>query len=268
MDIPDQHYHRSYSCNAFSLLEMLVVMSIFFFMLALMVPGIQTVREQSRRIVCSNNLRQWGIATQAYRHDYNDYLPMEGTYLGKGDAPGTWYNELPYYLDAPAYKDIEGVNDAIKEFPNLDVWICPSKNLTKSYKSWTGKNQFHYGMNQVLDGLGKPPDGSKDMPGYPDIGKVHTPTSIYANQPNTIFMFDIYQNSPAGTARNVATMYHKYRGKRVAKFHGDYANLLYLHGGVTNCTTDDLVTNKDFRKGDIVWNHPRLYWGYPRRYKD
>ncbi len=38
-----------------------------------------------------------------------------------------------------------------------------------------------------------------------------------------------------------------------------------VHGGVTSCNTDDLVTDRDFKNGDIVWNHPRLYWGYPKR---
>jgi len=255
---------RSKLCTAISLPEVLVVISIIAFMLALLVPGISSLRERSRRIVCANNLRQWGVALQSYRHDNYDYLPMEGTYLGKGKTPGTWYNELPFYLGVPAYKDIEGVNISIKEFPNIHVWICPSKNQTNAYKSRTGKNQFHYGMNQVLDGLGKEPDGSRDAPGFPDLPNKPVVSSIYANQPNTIFMFDIVWNSPAGTPRDVATMYQRWRDKRIGNFHGDYANLLYLHGGVTNCKTKDLVTRHDFRHGDIIWEHPRLYWGYPR----
>lgn len=257
---------RSLTRHALSMLEVLIVISIIVFMIALLIPGMNRMREQSRRVVCTNNLRQWGVATQFYRYDHYDYLPMEGSYLRDGiNDPGTWYNELPYYLDMPAYKDTEGMNVAIKEFPNVHIWICPSKNLTKSFKSTSGKNQFHYGMSQVLDGVGKLPNGSKDTPGFPDIGKIHTPTSIYANQPNTILMFDIAYNSPAGTPRSVATKYQRgFDGKPLGRFHGDYANLLYLHGGVTNCTTDDLVTNHDFKKGDIVWNHPRLYWGYPR----
>jgi len=38
--------------------------------------------------------------------------------------------------------------------------------------------------------------------------------------------------------------------------------VLYLSGAVRYCTTDDLVTDRDFRRGKIVWNHPSLYWGY------
>ncbi len=77
-------------------------------------------------------------------------------------------------------------------------------------------------------------------------------------------MFDIAPNSPAGTPRNVATMYQRDRdGGLVGKFHGDFANVLYLSGAVGNCKTDDLVTDRDFRHGRIIWTSPKLYWGYP-----
>ncbi len=235
-------------------------------MLAMLFPGLSSARERSRRLVCANNLRQWGMALQYYRDEHNDYLPHEG-YGGDGSFKrGTWYNELPPYLGLPPYKDLDGANEAIRELPNIHVWICPSKNLTAAYKSESGKNQFHYGMNQVLDGLGDPPDGSRDTPGFPDerdpdrfvTGK------MFNKRPQTVFMFDIFWNSPAGTPRNVATMYQRdFDGGRAGKFHGDFANVLYLSGAVGNCKTDDLVTDRDFRHGRIIWTSPKLYWGYP-----
>ena len=76
-------------------------------------------------------------------------------------------------------------------------------------------------------------------------------------------MFDIRKNIMRGSPRDVATKYQRGRyGQSVGKFHGDFANLLYLSGRVTNCRTDDLVTDRDFRNGSIVWDHPRFYWGY------
>ena len=201
----------------------------------------------------------------AYRHDNEDFLPQEGTYW-KWNARGVWYNELPPYLDMPAYMDIEGANEQIKEAPKLSTWICPSKNLTRAYKSGTGKNQFDYAMNQVLDGLGKEPDGSADMPGFPDQKSAHTPAHLYDREPYTVFMFDIEENSMAGTPRKVANMYQRnYKGKRVGKFHGDFANVLYISGGVGHCVVDDLVTDRDFEHGEVVWNAQHLYWGYPPR---
>ena len=79
-----------------------------------------------------------------------------------------------------------------------------------------------------------------------------------------MLMFDIAWNSPGGSPRDVATVYQRnpVTGGRVGKFHGDYANILYLSGEVANCTTDDLVTDHNFQEGKIVWENRKLDWGY------
>lgn len=248
------------SPRAFSLLEVLVVISIFLFLVAMLIPGLSAARERAWRVICKNNLHHWGGAFEFYRQDNNDYLPTEGNYRGNGlKKAGTWYNELPPYLDLPPYRDFRGANVAIEDLPNIHIWICPAKNATGANKSGSGKNQFHYGMNRVLDGQGETDKPSPDTPDFPDLGADPLPSWRFAAEPNTVLLFDIYYNSMHGSPRDVATMYQQ--GGR-ARFHGDFANILLLTGAVTDCTTDDLVTNRDFKKGDIVWNHPRLYWGY------
>jgi len=248
---------------AFTFIEIMVSVGVLALLIALLIPSLSQAREAARRTVCANRLRQWGMACQFYRDDHDDFLPTEG-FLGPSglNRPGTWYNQLPLYLDAPAYKDIEGAGLNIADIPELNAWICPSKNRTRLYQSRSGKNQYHYGMNQVLDGLGDPPDGSKDAPGFFDI-KVSIRATRFAHKPNTVFMFDILPNSPAGTPRDVATMYQRsYNGLPLPSIHGDYANIVFLDGHVGHVQTNDLVTDRDFREGDIVWRHPRLYWGY------
>ena len=248
--------------HAVSLIEVLVVISIFVLLLAMLIPSLYRAREQARRLICQNNLNQWGQALHFYRHDYDDYIPTEGNYTNL-EKHGTWFNVLPSYLSSPAYQDVERIGKKIKEFPELHVWICPSKYLTEARTSRTGYNQFHYGMNQVLDGLGKPPDGSDDTPGFPDSGDQPLRACRFAKKPHTVFMFDICPNSPAGTQRQVATVHQRgFDGEFLGRFHGDYANILYLGGHVIGCTTDDLVADRDFRHGDLVWTHPQLYWGW------
>ncbi|MFH1111216.1 MAG: DUF1559 domain-containing protein [Planctomycetota bacterium] len=251
---------------AVSLPEMLVVCAIILFLLALLVPGLGHAKEQARRVQCANNLRQWGVALQFFRNDHDDYIPMEGSQLQGGiSKPGTWFNELPPYLEMPAYRDVAGVNIAIEEFKNGHIWVCPSKNLTDAYKSFSGKNQFHYGMNQVLDGMGKGPEGSRDTPGFPDPEKAAPlPAKRFAKKPYTVFLFDIAPNSPAGSPRDVATQFARdFEGRHLGKFHGDYANFLFLDGGVGGFTTSDIVTGHDLRHDPIIWSRPQLYWGYP-----
>jgi len=240
--------------SAVTLAELLTVLAIVLFMLALLVPGLQQAKEQARRVQCSNNLRQWGVATMLYRDDWTDHLPTEGTYLAP-DKPFTWFNVLPPYLDAPPYREVEGVGDLIREFPELHMWICPSKNLSKLYKSGSGKNQFHYAMNEVLDGMGTPPDGSKQTPGFPDQGELPIRVTPFRQPSKTVFMFDVYANDSRGHQDDVATSFH----------HG-IGNVLFLDGAAAAFTASDFVTNGDYRAGELIWNHPNLYWGYmPQR---
>ena len=248
--------------NAVSLIEVLVVISIFVLLFAMLFPSLYSARERARRLICEKNLSEWGRALQFYRDDYDDYIPTEGTYWNL-NKPGTWFNVLPPYLNSPAYVEVERIGEQIKDFPELHVWICPSKNLTAAYKSKSGMNQFHYGMNQVLDGLGEAPDGSDDTPGFPDWGDQPVRGARFAKKPSTVFMFDISPNSPAGTQRQVATVYQRgMYGESAGRFHGDYANILHLSGRVSHRSTDDLVTDRDFQHGNVVWTHPELYWGW------
>jgi len=255
---------RIFARHGVSLVEVLIVIGIFALLLAMLLPSVRHAREKLRRIQCANNLGQFGKAELMYRQDFLDYLPMEGS-GGESTNPGAWYNTLPKYLGFPPYKDIERIDKQIKEFPALHVWICPSKQRTPAFR--TEQNQYHYGMNAVLDGLGSKRSPSKDTPDFHDLDNRPLRASQFRNYSNTVFMFDISPNSPCGTPRDVATMYQRdWRGARPGEFHGDYANLVYLDGRVSNCTTDELVTDHDFRHGDIIWDLPKLYWGWkPRR---
>ena len=235
---------------AVTLGEVLVVIGIVVLMLAMLIPSLSAARERSHRLRCSNNLRQWGIALQCYRNDHRDYIPTEGTYL-RLEKPHTWFNVLPPYLGAPPYKDVERTEKLIEEFPAMHVWICPSKNRSPQYKSETGWNQFHYGMNMVLDGRNDAPGGNDDTCDFPDEGDLPIRAHRFSREPNTVFMFDIFHNLPHGFQRDVAT-----------KFHNDYANVLYLDGRVDNFQAKDFVTDGKWSSGDVIWDNPRLYWGY------
>lgn len=65
--------------TAFTLVELLVVISIIAVLLAVLMPALSKARELAKRTICATNLRQWSIALSAYCSANNDYFPYNGT---------------------------------------------------------------------------------------------------------------------------------------------------------------------------------------------
>ena len=61
--------------NAFTLVELLVVISIIAILLAILMPSLQAARNQARRIICGSNVKQMGLGLVTYANQNDNKMP-------------------------------------------------------------------------------------------------------------------------------------------------------------------------------------------------
>ncbi len=137
--------------NAFTLVELLVVITIIGILISLLLPAVQAAREAARRTQCNNNLKQLGLAMHNY-HTAMGTLPFAGSHWGHGG----WVKMTLPYIEQQGIADQWDEKVIYTSQPNLDLCriqiathICPSDSHTRS--SWGGNAynmaNFNYAVN-------------------------------------------------------------------------------------------------------------------------
>ena len=113
---------------AFTLVELLVVITIIGILIALLLPAVQAAREAARRAQCSNNMRQLGMAMHLYAEASGGVLPpgSRGHY-----RHGLFTFLLPYIEQENLYHEVD-LNAYTNYEPFLlrqkviSTYVCPS----------------------------------------------------------------------------------------------------------------------------------------------
>jgi prepilin-type N-terminal cleavage/methylation domain-containing protein/prepilin-type processing-associated H-X9-DG protein len=123
---------------AFTLIELLVVIAIIAVLIALLLPAVQAAREAARRIQCTNNLKQIGLALHNYLSAVGVFPPgrFNSHIAGHGNCWGTYSQLLPqleqsalfnsFNFNLPPDTDTLAVSNSTGFESFLTALICPS----------------------------------------------------------------------------------------------------------------------------------------------
>jgi prepilin-type N-terminal cleavage/methylation domain-containing protein/prepilin-type processing-associated H-X9-DG protein len=184
--------------SAFTLVELLVVIAIIGVLVALLLPAVQAAREAARRMSCSNNLKQFVVASHTY-HDTNLVFPA-----GRNAHQISTHAALLPFVEQTALHELvdysvswNHANNTVARGTSIKFFNCPSDPQSSVPAGYAGTS---YRANQgsgILWGL-PPTNPSNSNFGMPE--------------PNGVFYSDTYLNMASitdGTSSTAAFSEHQ-----------------------------------------------------------
>jgi prepilin-type N-terminal cleavage/methylation domain-containing protein/prepilin-type processing-associated H-X9-DG protein len=116
----------------FSLVELLVVITIVGILLGMLLPAVQAAREASRRTSCSNNLKQLGVALHSYHAQHGRFPAGSPLHRFSGRTSISWrVLILPFMEESNTYQQIEprpdgGATNWAARTRSIAAFQCPS----------------------------------------------------------------------------------------------------------------------------------------------
>jgi prepilin-type N-terminal cleavage/methylation domain-containing protein/prepilin-type processing-associated H-X9-DG protein len=238
-------YRKDPYRSGFTLIELLVVISIIAVLIALLLPAVQAAREAARRIQCTNNLKQLGLALANYESAINAYPP---SFIGDPRASGTAYGVtypddnvntlpgfawgtllLPYAEQSPVYSSFNtnlpcwAPDNTTGAMTKLAMFLCPSA---------TG-GDGPFSLHRYTNGNSGGPNDGGEYPVPILFARSHYVTNAGINQPwgrtkAYSYNFDQAEPIPGAGAHVINGPFYRNSRTKVADVTDGLSNTVFL----------------------------------------
>jgi len=121
------------NARAFTLLELLVVVSIIALLAALLLSVLNRAHARVYAVSCLNNLRQMQLSWQLYTDDFSGFVPLNSSYVTNGiwrSTPDSWIgnSSAPFDRDTTAIKN--GLIFRYDYNRVVETYHCPADDST------------------------------------------------------------------------------------------------------------------------------------------
>jgi prepilin-type N-terminal cleavage/methylation domain-containing protein/prepilin-type processing-associated H-X9-DG protein len=118
--MPSQSFSTVRSRRGFTLIELLVVIAIIAILAAILFPVFAQARDSARKVSCTSNLKQIGLAMLMYAGDYDETLPWAAS--NAVTPTMTWYDLVEPYVKVGA----RGFGFDAQGQPQRPFYVCPN----------------------------------------------------------------------------------------------------------------------------------------------
>lgn len=140
--------------NLFTLVELLVVISIIVILAAMLLPALNKAKETAKAIKCLSNEKQILLGMHEYIQEFQDFFPPTSINYGK---PYYWTTLLYQYSSGKRrleQQDLGTDGQWLTKWNQDIIYICPvsKADMQVSQASWYPYSDFSYGINSRISG--------------------------------------------------------------------------------------------------------------------
>ena len=162
----DRAFYSRQCRNAFTLVELLVVIAVISVLASLLLPALARARNKARAVTCLNNERQLGLASQIYTDEFNDRLPynLGSDEIRKSVAQSQVVNWCSTILDWEV-ENSDNTNTTLVTQGGIGpytghtarIYKCPEDNYVSDLQAaagWTARVRS-FSMNAMIGDAGQ-----------------------------------------------------------------------------------------------------------------